>query len=102
MRLLFAGALALISAVAVTGSASAVQVRCAGQEQMTGLLSKKYREVPLAMGTVNSDRYMQLFVSAQGTWTILVTKTNGEACIVAAGENWEKIPQPTARAEPKA
>ena len=44
------------------------------------------------MGTVNSDRYMQLFVSRKGTWTILVTKTDGEACIVAAGNNWEKLP----------
>ena len=51
------------------------------------------------MGTVNEDRYMQLFVSPQGSWTILVTKTDGQACIVAAGQNWEKLPA-LAEAEP--
>ena len=53
------------------------------------------------MGTVNEDRYMQLFVSQQGSWTILVTKTDGQACIVAAGQNWEKLPA-LAEAEPAA
>lgn len=86
----------------VSGSASAVQIQCAAHSQMMGLLKQKYQERPLAMGTVNSDRYMQLFVSARGTWTILMTKTDGEACIVAAGENWEKIPQQTASKEPAA
>jgi hypothetical protein len=59
---------------------------------MIVLLSKKYSEAPVAMGTVSEDRFMQVFVSAQGSWTILVTKTDGEACIVAAGNNWEKLP----------
>ena len=89
-------ALAALTAVFVCGasaSAFAVEVQCATHNQMAGLLSKKYSEAPVAMGTVNQDRFMQLFVSAKGSWTILVTKTDGEACIVAAGENWEKLPQ---------
>jgi hypothetical protein len=70
----------------------ATQVQCANHNQMVGLLSKKYSENPIAMGTVNEDRFMQLFVSSGGSWTILVTKTDGQACIVAAGHNWEKLP----------
>jgi hypothetical protein len=81
--------------------AFAVQVQCAKHSQMVGLLSKKYSENPVAMGTVNEDRFMQLFVSKQGSWTILVTKTDGEACIVAAGQNWEELPK-LAEAEPAA
>lgn len=92
----------LILALVTVESASAVQIQCAAHRQMMGLLTKKYSEAPLAMGTVNADRYMQLFVSARGTWTIVVTKTDGQACIVAAGENWEKIPQVTARKDPAA
>ena len=76
----------------VSASAAAIEIQCASHKQMVGLLAKKYSENPVAMGTVNSDRYMQIFVSSQGTWTVLVTKTDGEACIVAAGNNWEKLP----------
>ena len=68
---------------------------------MVGLLTKKYSENPVAMGTVNEDRFMQLFVSPEGSWTILVTQTDGQACIVAAGQNWEKLPGVTG-AEPAA
>ena len=88
-------ALAAIVAAALpafASSAFAVPIQCAKHKQMVGFLSQKYSENPVAMGTVNSDRYMQLFVSRNGTWTILVTKTDGEACIVAAGNNWEKLP----------
>ena len=72
--------------------AEAVQVQCAKHQQLVGMLSKKYSESPVAMGTVSEERYMQLFISRSGSWTILVTRTDGQACIVAAGQNWEKLP----------
>src|SRR5687767_3316088 len=91
MKLPLTAALAALACVATT-SANALAIQSAKHNQMVGLLSKKYSENPVAMGTVNEDRFMQLFVSARGSWTILVTKTDGEACIVAAGQNWEKLP----------
>lgn len=100
MRILQAAALAAL-ACAPASEAFAVGVQCAKHNTLVGMLAKKYSENPIAMGTVNEDRFMQLFVSPQGSWTILVTKTNGEACIVAAGQNWEKLPE-LAKAEPAA
>ena len=91
MKIAIAALLAALS-YAPASSAYAVQVQCAKHNQMVGLLSKKYSENPVAMGTVSEDRFMQLFVSAAGSWTILVTQTDGQACIVAAGQNWEKLP----------
>lgn len=73
--------------------AHAVQIQCAKHSLMLNFLAKKFSEKPAAMGTVNSDRYMQLFVSSGGTWTIVITETDGQSCIVAAGENWESLPQ---------
>jgi hypothetical protein len=99
MKLVFAAAAALAGALVT--NASAVEIQCAKHNQMVGLLSKKYSESPVAMGTVNDDRFMQLFVSRKGSWTILVTKTDGEACIIAAGQNWEKVPA-LAEAKPAA
>lgn len=95
---------AVISSALVCGAAPnahAVQVQCAKHQQLAGMLAKKYSENPVAMGTVNEDRYMQLFISRSGSWTILVTRTDGQACIVAAGQNWEKLPV-LAEAEPAA
>ncbi len=86
---------------APASNALAVQVQCAKHQLLAGMLTEKYSEAPVAMGTVNEDRYMQLFISRSGSWTIVVTRTDGQACIVAAGQNWEKLPV-LAEAEPAA
>jgi hypothetical protein len=89
--------IALVTLLAVSASlhsaeSQAAGVQCAAHKQIVTLLTKKYSEEPVAAGTVNDDRYMQLFVSSSGSWTILVTKVDGQSCIVASGENWEKLP----------
>ena len=100
MKIALAAAVAALP-FALASNAFAVGVQCAKHNTLVGMLTKKYSENPVAMGTVNEDRFMQLFVSPEGSWTILITKTDGEACIVAAGENWEKLPE-IAAAEPAA
>ena len=34
------------------------------------------------------ENVIELYVSSAGSWTILVTLTNGMSCIAAAGLNW--------------
>jgi hypothetical protein len=100
MRILPAALTAALLCAGLTG-ASAAEVQCAKQGLMQKLLTEKYKETPVGVGTINQDRFMQLFVSADGTWTMLMTKTDGESCIVASGENWDSVPQ-LAQAEPAA
>lgn len=100
MKIALAALIAALSC-ALSTSAFAVQVQCAKHELMLRMLTKKFSEEPVAIGTVNQDRYMQLFVSTKGTWTVLMTEADGRACILAAGENWESLPQ-LAEAEPGA
>jgi hypothetical protein len=99
MRLLLAALAAAI--VSSAGSASAFEIQCAKHDQIAGRLAKKYSERPVGAGTIGDERYMQLFVSPQGSWSVVVTKTDGESCIVAAGANWESMPQ-LVNAEPSA
>ena len=100
MRILPAALTAALLCAGLSG-ASAVEVQCAKQGLMHQLLTKKYKETPIGVGTINQDRYLQLFVSASGTWTMLMTKTDGESCIVASGENWDSVPV-LAQADPAA
>jgi hypothetical protein len=100
MKRALAGLVAAFFCVPAMG-AYATPIQCAKHDQLVGLLAKKYSEAPVATGTVNEDRFMQLFVSAQGSWTILMTRTDGQACIVAAGQNWESLPL-LAKADPAA
>jgi len=100
MRILPAALTAALLCAGLT-AASAVEVQCAKQALMHQLLTEKYKETPVGVGTINQDRLMQLFVSANGTWTMLMTKTDGESCIIASGENWDSQPL-LAQAEPAA
>ncbi len=62
---------------------------CADRAAMVKSLSEKYSESPTAIGQVNGTAVIEVFVSKQGTWTILATGTDGQSCVVSAGEAWE-------------
>jgi hypothetical protein len=44
------------------------------------------------MGVVNSKAVMEIFMSPQGTWTMVITDTSGKSCITAFGEEWQDVP----------
>ena len=96
--LMFAHARSLISAAVLTavslfglaGEAAAMQ--CANHDNMAKTLTGKFKETRRAMGVVNSTVVMEIFMSPQGTWTVLVTDTRGIACIAASGEEWQDVP----------
>ncbi|WP_224407930.1 hypothetical protein [Afifella sp. IM 167] len=102
------GAVAVMAAsLAFCGSAEAASTRlsvpqCAEHGKMVEILAQEYKELPKALGIVRGERIMQLFVSERGTWTIVVTKTSGSTCIVAAGQDWEEVPVDTSKLEPRA
>jgi hypothetical protein len=48
-----------------------------------------YREEPEAIGLNNDGTLLEVFVSPQGTWTVLVSSPQGQSCIAAVGEAWQ-------------
>ena len=34
---------------------------------------------------------VEIFTSASGSWTIVVTRPDGQTCLVASGQAWEDI-----------
>jgi len=52
-------------------------------------LAKVFNEKVVGLGLAkNQQSVVELYVGDNGSWTILVTLTNGMSCIAAAGENW--------------
>ncbi len=64
---------------------------CSKRDKFTSFLAKKYKEVPKAMGLVSNSGMMEVYVSEQGTWSILMTAPNGITCLIAAGNNWQGL-----------
>ena len=81
----------LASAVTVLLGPVAVQAQtnCAARDKVIATLEGKYGEVFAGGGLQNSSQIYEVWFSeAQGTWTILMTRADGTACVMASGTDW--------------
>lgn len=78
--------------LAVTGPATAQQV-CGPHEVAKDQLEKRFDEKVVGRGLANSGKQMfELFVSENGTWTVVVSQPRGLSCVLASGESWQHVP----------
>lgn len=86
---------ALAPALFWAAPATAQQV-CVPREQAVAWLEEQFSEKPLGRGLTSDGRAMfELFVSEEGSWTILVSQPKGPSCVVAAGQHWRQVPDPS-------
>jgi len=70
----------------------AQNMRCADRGEVIEKLQKKYGETRQSIGINRSSGVVETYASQEtGTWTILLTLPNGQACMIAAGENYEVV-----------
>ena len=88
----------ILGGIVITASLSAFAVTSANAQQMCGKrtdvvqsLSANYKESTAGVGLVNNGTVVEVLTSKKGTWTILVTRTDGVACVVATGDAWESV-----------
>jgi len=82
----------LIGSVA-TGSVALAQNACAPRDQVVTKLEGTFGESRMGAGLRGSASIFEIWASADsGTWTILVTDTQGISCIMASGESWHDMP----------
>ena len=93
---------ALALTLAGTGLAQAETPRCAPHADMLALLAKHYGEAPQAVGLIGGNAVLEVLSSRAGSFTILVTRADGMACIVAAGQDFEEVPDHLASLDPQA
>lgn len=85
--------LALVAQPASTQTTSPQNPACGDRNQIVASLGMQYREKQQAIGVVDSNTLLEVFVSQQGTWTIVATDPEGLSCIVFYGEGWDsKVP----------
>jgi hypothetical protein len=87
----FAAVLAAVTLFSSTGVASAASP-CGSHDALAKQLNTKFKEARRVMGVVNAKTVMEIFMSPEGTWTVLVTDTTGTACVIASGQDWQEVP----------
>lgn len=94
----FAAGLAAAALFSSAGVASAA-IPCGSHDAVAKALTTKFKEARRIMGVVNARAVMEIFMSPKGTWTVVVTDTTGVACIIAAGQDWQEVPDEMAGLE---
>lgn len=67
------------------------QTLCAERDSVVKKLETGYGEAFAGGGLQNASRIFEVWLSEEkGTWTILMTKSDGTSCIMATGTNWRE------------
>lgn len=94
MRITWLSLLLAPAFAALLGASASAEVLCGVRDRLVEQLRNQYQEVPQARGLTTGGDLIEVFASPQGTWTILLTYPNGQSCLVAAGEAWERLTPP--------
>ncbi|PLP60229.1 hypothetical protein CYK37_08115 [Mesorhizobium loti] len=65
------------------------QVGCGMRDVIVARLGQLFQERQIGYGLVGQVAVVEIYVSAAGTWTVLMTEAGGRTCIVGAGDGWE-------------
>lgn len=67
---------------------------CNQRTTVLSTLDRDYGEKPIAFGVTGDGSLVQIVAAKGGsTWTLVIHAPNGTSCLIAAGENWRKLPK---------
>ena len=94
--------LAVFGAALIFAPLAFAQGACMPRERAVDYLSNKHGESQIGVGlSPRSGMIVELWASADdGSFTIFLTRPNGIACFIAAGEGWEtREPEPAEKGD---
>jgi hypothetical protein len=82
-----------VVALAMLGTAgfAASSLPCSKHDDLVKVLDSKYREGLSGFGLAGQTSLVEVYVSKDGSFTILATNPKGISCVLATGQNWEKV-----------
>lgn len=87
------GVVWLVTVALMARPAEAAPTICGDRAEMTKTLMERYGEYPRVMGVSGDGSLLEVYASADtGTWTVLMSRPNGTACMLAAGQSLEVLP----------
>ena len=81
---------ALLAALLLPAPAEAA-ARCGDRAKILERLEQKHHETRHALGLSADGGVLELLVSPEGGWTIMVTYPQRPSCIVAVGKAWQPL-----------
>jgi hypothetical protein len=74
------------------GASAGARKLCSEHGKVIGQFAEVYKENRVAGGLTRDGRLVEVLSTDDGrTWTIVVSRPNGETCVMMAGEGWRKL-----------
>lgn len=84
----------ILGACPLVASASPLaEVLCDATPKMRDKLERQFGNTQRAMGIRSPDQVMEVWTGPRGDWTLVITYSTGNSCIVAMGEHWQDAPR---------
>jgi hypothetical protein len=88
---------AIGTALALSTLPAQAQFICGGHSEIVAGLAQAFQQKQIGYGVVGEAAIVEIYVSANGTWSMLVTDVQGRSCIFATGDGWENTAIATAQ-----
>lgn len=85
----------------LTATAAVAAGPCGPRADIADNLKREFNEAAVGHGLSMRGYVLELFVSAEGTWTLIVSRPGGLSCLVDGGEGWETSPPQSSSHETK-
>jgi hypothetical protein len=103
IRILKSAVLATALILPLSGTPAEAQQLCSERGKVIGQFSKVYKETPVAGGLTRDGRLIEILSTGDGsTWTIVISESNGDTCVIMAGEGWRALKYKAVDLDPKA
>lgn len=77
------------TALALLPMEASAQLICSNHDAIVDGLADGFQERRLGYGVASTNTIVEIYVSDNGTWTVLMTDVRGRSCMLAAGDGWE-------------
>ena len=81
----------LLCSAVVSQPAEAAPKLCGNRDQILEGLRQVHDESPQALGLSGDGGVIEVLVSPEGGWTMLITYPRRPTCVVATGEAWQIV-----------
>ena len=88
---------AIGTALALSTLSAQAQFICGGHSDLVAGLAQAFQQKQIGYGVVGEAAIVEIYVAANGTWSMLVTDVKGRSCIFATGDGWENAAIATAQ-----
>lgn len=84
---------ALMIGSVATALPALAQSICGPRDQVITKLENSFGEIRMGAGLRSNISIFEIWASVDsGTWTMVITDTEGVTCVMASGEYWQDIP----------